>query len=259
MREGSNKSFKLVIHSSFYLVAIAFILTGNYLNFIVFISLILVHEFGHYVMATLFHLKVKSITIYPFGGITRLDIFLNLDIEKELLVAMAGVIFQYSFYLFMVQLYGLHMIRGYTISLYKVYNSSIIFFNLLPIYPLDGGKIVYLFLCYFLPYRIADVVIFCISLFVIVVIVLLQVYSVNYSNFMIYFLLIYYLFIFFKKRNWRYYRFLLERYLYSFSFSKISIIKNYKLMYRNRKHLIIRNNKVYNEKDYIKKIIKGRV
>lgn len=256
MRKGSNTRFKLIIHSSFYLVALGFVLTGNYLNFIVFVSLVVVHEFGHCVMATLVHVKVKSVTIYPFGGITKLDTFLSLDIEKELLVAMGGVLLQYCFYLLIGYLYYIHCIREYTFSLYTMYNSSIIFFNLLPIYPLDGGKIVYLLLCLFLPYRIADIVIIIFSYILIFVILLLQVYYVNYSNIMIYFILIYYIFLFFQKRNIRYYKFLMERYLYSFSFQRSIFIHNFRHMYKNRKHYFIKNKKIYDEREYISSLLK---
>lgn len=258
MRKGTNTRIQLIVHSSFYLIAFGFILTGNYLNFIVFVSLVLVHELGHCVMATLFHLKIKSVTIYPFGGLTKLDTFLSLDIEKELLVAMGGVLLQYCFYLLIGCLYQIHCIREYTYSLYTMYNSSIIFFNLLPIYPLDGGRIIYLLLCFFLPYRVADLVIVIFSCIVLFVIILLQIYYVNYSNIMIYFILIYYIFLFFKKRNIRYYKFLMERYLYSFSFSRIIFIHNYRYMYRNRKHFFVKSKKIVDEKEYIDTLLNKR-
>lgn len=258
MRKGTSKSFKLVFHPSFYIVALGFFLTGNYLNFVVFLSLVLVHESGHCVMAKLFHLEIKSITIYPFGGITRLDILYNLEIEKELMVSMAGVMLQFVFYLFICFLFQLHIIREYVYSLYSLYNNSIIFFNLLPIYPLDGGRILYLLFCLFFPYKVSDYLIIFFSVFFIFVILGLHIYQNNYSNFMVYFLLGYYLFLFFQKRKVRYYRFLLERYLYSFSFSRIKIIHHYQMMYRNRKHYLFRDGNIYPEQKYITELFSNR-
>ena len=145
MRERSNQNNSIIqIHPSFYIIALGFVLTGYYLNLIIFTSLILFHEFGHFTAAKLCQAKVKKIVIYPYGGKTILEDYLNRDIHQEIFIASSGVIFQFIYYLFICFLHQKYFIRTYTMNLFTLYNSQMIFFNLLPIYPLDGGKIVLL-------------------------------------------------------------------------------------------------------------------
>ena len=254
MRKRTNKSFCLEFHKSYLIVALGFILTGNYLNLIVFTSLILVHEMGHYFMAMLFHLKVKKIVIYPFGGVTKLDTMINLDISCELLVALSGVMVQFLFYLFLSFLNQIHMISEYTMQLYTLYNSQIIFFNLMPIYPLDGAKIFNLLISKFCPYYVSNLITIIISILGIFFLIFLNVYTFNYSNIMIYFLFFTYLIRFYQKRKYIYYRFLLERYLYTFSFSQTKVIYDYRFMYRDKKHFIYDGRIYLEERNFLSKI-----
>ena len=258
MRKGSSKSFQLKIHLSYYFVALGFILTGHFLNFFVFSLLIFVHELGHFFMAMLLKIRVKKIVIYPFGGITFMDHFINVEIFRELFVAIAGVMVQYVFYFIICILFHFGFIRNYTFNLFQIYHFSIVFFNLLPIYPLDGGKIFYLLFCKFLPYRIANYLIVFVSFFLIFFMICLQIYVMNYSNFMIYGVLIYYIFIFFKRIRLLYYRFLMERYLYSFSFSDVMFLHDYRYMYRDKKHYFVMDDDIWDEKKYLSYLFQRR-
>ena len=48
MRKGSGIGKTIEFHSSYFIVALGFILTGHFINLIVFTSLILVHEYNMY-------------------------------------------------------------------------------------------------------------------------------------------------------------------------------------------------------------------
>ena len=172
-------------HSSYLIIALGFVLTGHYLNLIVFTMLILVHELGHYSIARIFGCKVLKIVIYPYGGKCVLEDYVNRDLHEELLIAMAGVVVQFLFYLFVCFIHEMGVIRDYTMNLFTLYNQQMIFFNLLPIYPLDGGRIVHLFLCFLFPYYFSNLICIVSSFLVIIGIFLLDVYQCNYSNIMI--------------------------------------------------------------------------
>ena len=249
MRKRRNKNSLIKIHNSYIIISLGFILTGNYLNLIAFTTLILFHELGHYLTAYSLKINVSNITIYPFGGITKLNTKINTEIEKELLIALSGIIFQYIFYLFICYLNKISLIRDYTLNIYTIYNNETIFFNLLPIYPLDGSKILNLLLIIYIPYKVSNLII-------IIMILILKTYNLNYSNIIIYFILFTYLIKFYQKRKYIYQKFLLERYLYDFSFKKTKIINNYQHMYKDKKHLIFKNGKLYKEKTILNKIFK---
>jgi len=257
-RQSSSKKLKIEFHRTYLVMALGFVLTGYYLNLIVFTSLILIHEMGHYLMARINHFHVKKIIIYPYGGMTKIEDMINRDICEELLIATSGVIVQYLFYLIMGYCYYKGLIRGYTYNLYTLYSNQMIFFNLLPIYPLDGSKILNLILDKYLPYNWSNLLTTVISILMIVIIIISSIYQHSYSNIMIMGLLFTYLWKFYQKRKYLYQRFLLERYLYNIEYPKIKIIKDIRRMYKNRSHFILRNNHYQKEKEVLSILFKKR-
>lgn len=247
-RKFKSKLIKIEFHRTYLIMALGYILTGHYLNLIIFSSLILIHEIGHFLIAIINNFNVQKIIIYPFGGMTKINDMINRDISEELLIATSGVITQYLFYLLIVFLYQKGLIREYTYNLYTAYNNQMIFFNLLPIYPLDGGKIVNLILDKYLPYYKSNIITIIISLIVITIIIYLNIYQNTYSNIMIMLILLTYLYKLFTKRKYLYQRFLLERYLYNIKYPKIKIVNNIKNMFKNKTHLININNTYIEEK-----------
>jgi stage IV sporulation protein FB len=247
-RKYGIKSLKIEFHRTYLVMALGFVLTGHYLNLIVFTSLILVHEMGHYVMAKINKFNVDKIIIYPYGGITKIKDLINRDICEELLVATSGVIVQYLFYLVIVFLYKERIVREYTYNLYTLYSNRMIFFNLLPIYPLDGSKILNLILDKYFPYYKSNVVMMIVSLFMILVIVVSSVYRCSYSNIMVMGLLLTYLYKFYSNRKYLYQKFLLERYLYDIEYPKLKFIGNIRGMFKNKSHIIKINNYYLEEK-----------
>ena len=247
---------KIEFSTSYLIMALGFVLTGHYLNLIVFTSLILMHELGHFISAKILNFNVDKIIIYPFGGITKLNYIINRDIREELLVATSGVIMQYIFYLLIIYLYKMGIIIEYTFNLYTIYNNYMIYFNLLPIYPLDGGKILNLILSIYFPYNKANIFTIYISLFVILGIFFLSIYNYSYSNIMIMIILLTYLYKFFMERKYLYSRLLLERYLYNIEYNSIKVIRNIKNIYKNRTHIININNIYIKEKKYLSILFK---
>lgn len=257
-RNSSYKKLNIEFHSTYLIMALGFILTGYYLNLIVFTSLILVHEIGHYLMAIINKFNVVKIIIYPYGGLTKIEDIINKDINEELLIASFGIIFQYLFYLLIIFLYSKGIIRNYTYNLYALYNNQMIFFNMLPIYPLDGGRILNLLFDKILPYYMANIVTIVISLFIIILIIGLNIYQSNYSNIMIIGLLLVYLYKFFSKRKYLYNKFLLERYLYKIEYPKIKIINNISSMFKNKTHIVKDNNSYIKEEEILNKLFDKR-
>lgn len=238
-------------HYTYIIMAIGFILTGYYLNLIVFTSLIIFHELGHYTIAKLFHFNVTKIIIYPYGGLTKIEDLINKDINKELLIATSGVIFQMLFFIFIIYLYHIGIIREYTFNLYKEYNSALIFFNLLPIYPLDGSKILNLLLSKYLPYHTSNKITIIISILIILFLLIKDIYQNSYSYFMIICILLDYIYKFYKNLDYIYNKFILERYLYKINYQSKKIISNPKKMYKNKTHIIKTKGKYQKEQDFL--------
>ena len=243
----------MTFHYSYIIMAFGYVISGYYINLIAITSLLLIHELGHYTAAKLLKFKVLKIVIYPFGGITKIHDLINKDINEEILVATSGVIFQFIFYLIIVYLNHINIIRDYTLNIYTLYNNQIIFFNLMPIYPLDGSKIINLLLSKFFNYNLSNKLTIIISLMGMSLFILTSSYNHNYSYIMVLSVLIIYNYKFIKQLKYIYNRFLLERYLYNISYPKIKIINNGNKMYKNNSHIIKVNNNYITEKKYLSK------
>ena len=110
---------KMDFHYTYIIMAFGLVLTGHFINLIAFTSLIIIHEFGHVITATIYKYRIKKITIYPYGGITEFDTLVNTKIEKDLLIAISGIIFQ-SIYLIISIIHHLNPVS----HLYDFFISS---------------------------------------------------------------------------------------------------------------------------------------
>ena len=243
---------KIEFHYTYILIALSFILTGYFSNLLVFTSIIIIHELGHYFLAKLTNLNPQKIIIYPFGGITKMNNPINTAIAKELLVAISGIFFQSIYYLIIIILYHHHLIRPYIFNLYTTYHYSILLFNLLPIHPLDGSVILNLLLSKYLPYKLTLKLNIIISVITSIIILLINYYKFNYTTILIITVIANNLIEYTKNINYLFNRFLLERYLYKIPLNKTKTITRITDMYKEKYHAFKQNNTYLTEKQVLK-------
>ena len=248
---------KIEFHYTYILIAISFIITGYFSNFLIFTSIILIHEFGHYIIAKISNLHPDKIVIYPFGGITKLNSLINTKIEKELLVAISGLIFQSIYYLIIVILHQNNLIRDYIFNLFTTYHYSILIFNLLPIHPLDGAKILTLILSKLLPYKWTLKINIIISLITGLIILKINYYQFNYTTILIITIIVDNLVKYYQNINYLFNKFLLERYLYKINLKKTKNISKIDNMYKEKYHIIKEKNVYLTEKQALKRRFTG--
>ena len=230
---------KIEFHYTFIIIALGFVLAGYFSNLIVFTSIIIVHELGHIITGLHFKYKLDKVIIYPYGGMTKFNTIINTNINKDILVAISGVIVQSIYFILITILYTKGYIREYIYNLFTIYNKSILLFNILPIIPLDGSKIINLILS-------------------IIIILITRIYEYNYSFIIILGLLMKNIYDFYKNLEYIYNKFILERYLYKITYTKKKIIKNKKKMYKNKSHYFYINNQLLKEDDYLRSIYSKR-
>jgi len=243
---------KIKFHYTYYIICFSFLFTGQFLNLIIFTSLILIHELGHYLACVITNVNVNKIVIYPYGGITKIDSIIDLKFDKELIISIFGIIFQCIYFFIIYLLYINNFIRGYTYNLFCNYHYSMLIFNLIPIYPLDGSKILNIMINKLFNYKISNFLLIVIS--IINIILMPFFYKFNYSYIMIVGVLINYLYDYIRNFKYLYNRFLLEKYLYKTSYNQKKIINNYNKMYRNTNHIIKNNNKYQKEEEFLIKM-----
>jgi Zn-dependent protease len=110
---------------------------------IIFFISVLLHELGHSIMALRYKLPVKSITLYIFGGISEITTEPT-NAVAEFVIAFAGpltsLILAGIFYLLEIVFKGVAPIFAMTKYLAFI-NASLAAFNLIPGFPLDGGRV----------------------------------------------------------------------------------------------------------------------
>jgi len=108
------------------------------------------HEIGHATMARRFGIGTQDITLLPIGGVARLDRIPE-EPRKELLIALAGpvvnVVIAASLYVGM-KISGMTvltaegtMTEGSILTSLFWFNVIIVAFNMLPAFPMDGGRV----------------------------------------------------------------------------------------------------------------------
>ncbi|MBR6690584.1 MAG: hypothetical protein IKL65_04575, partial [Bacilli bacterium] len=128
---------KIYFHPLFIFTLFVFISIGYFRFITYFMLLILVHELGHILVSLIFKWNIDKIIILPFGGLTKYNENINRPLIEEFLIAISGIIFQIVFYM---------LINNYIdYKYFNIINYFIIIFNLIPIYPLDGSKILNIF------------------------------------------------------------------------------------------------------------------
>jgi Zn-dependent protease len=112
---------------------------------------ITLHELGHALTAKKFGFKTRNITLLPIGGMAQMEEIPE-NPRQELLVAIAGPLVNFViaavlwFFVFRgVDLHEIiisrvHTTQGFLFNLFVV-NLSLAVFNLIPAFPMDGGRI----------------------------------------------------------------------------------------------------------------------
>jgi Zn-dependent protease/CBS domain-containing protein len=130
-------------------------------------TLVLLHELGHSVAARGYGIPVKDITLLPIGGVARLERMPEKPLH-ELVVALAGPLVNVILAVVLLPLIiALAVLQGETITLGMLTqpgllgllvflltaNISLAIFNMIPAFPLDGGRVLRATLGFFMDYQ----------------------------------------------------------------------------------------------------------
>lgn len=167
---GSFAGIKVFIHWSFWII-IAWIFMLHFqmghgwaegVNGAVFVlalfGCVVLHEFGHALTAKSYGVPTRNITLYPIGGIASLEKMPDKP-GQELAVALAGpavnVVIAGGLYLWLKSSGGLmplsemdHMSGGNFWFNLMAANVILAGFNLIPAFPMDGGRVLRALLAY---------------------------------------------------------------------------------------------------------------
>lgn len=165
---GRAFGIPVYVHPTFLILVAFVVLTGprsgigaafSATLLIAVFSCILLHELGHALTARYFGIATRDITLYPLGGVARLE-RLNDAPHEELCIALAGPLVNLVLICLLTPIIvGLTALGGGAglrldlrfdgwlplavqfLFLLAVSNSMLMLFNLIPAFPMDGGRV----------------------------------------------------------------------------------------------------------------------
>jgi stage IV sporulation protein FB len=117
---------------------------------ILLFACVLAHEFGHILTARAFGVPTPDVTLLPIGGVARLARIPE-EPREELLIAVAGPLVNVAIALILVVFLGANLtlqhlatVESSQVSMVDrlaIVNVFLVLFNLIPAFPMDGGRV----------------------------------------------------------------------------------------------------------------------
>lgn len=138
MKKRRKIKFKFSI--LFVLLAIAILLFDSIKNFLIYFLAIMLHELAHAFVARKLGYKLNKFFIMPYGACLNYDsnIFSGND---EIYISIAGPILNIIMCILCVAIWWLFPETYYYLDYFCFCNLMLASFNLLPCFPLDGGRV----------------------------------------------------------------------------------------------------------------------
>lgn len=130
---------KFSLHPLFIVFGIYFAFTGKVFSFLVYTLSAVIHEFGHYARSEKLGYALDKIVLMPYGAIIKGDIE-KIRYKDEILISLAGPFYNLVILVFCIALWWVFPDTYPYTDIIVTANLSLIIVNLIPCYPLDGGR-----------------------------------------------------------------------------------------------------------------------
>ena len=130
---------KVKITLSFLLLILLCVIFQNFLMLFNYIIALILHELAHLFISLKCGYKLKQFKLSMFGVAVELDE--KIDDKNSFAINIAGPVFNLFLCLVCLSSYWLFPATFKVLNNFCIANLTLAVFNLLPIYPLDGGKI----------------------------------------------------------------------------------------------------------------------
>ena len=130
---------KVTIHPLFFIFGLYFAFLGKVFSFLVFTITAVIHEFGHAFVSDRLGYTLNRVVLMPYGALISGDIE-NISYIDELKVALGGPLINAVIGVFFVACWWFFPeTYAYTdTAVFACFSLAVI--NLIPAYPLDGGR-----------------------------------------------------------------------------------------------------------------------
>lgn len=145
---------KIRVHPLFILLGIYFAFTGKVFSFIVYTLSAVIHELGHSISAQKSGYKLVNLTLMPFGAMVKGEVS-EMGYLDEIKVALSGPMVNFLIGALLVALWWVFPECYPYTELAVTASFALCFINLIPAFPLDGGRVLLCTLSLFLKRKTA--------------------------------------------------------------------------------------------------------
>lgn len=138
------KIFNIQIRVSylFFLILVFSMFFNCFDQLLIFIVVILIHELAHCYVSVYYDIGISEIKFFIFGGVAKFQEHIEENSKQEIIIASAGPITNFALiFITLLVMDKFHIEKGHTIQLFLTANMVVGLFNLIPVLPLDGGRI----------------------------------------------------------------------------------------------------------------------
>ena len=128
------------VHPLFFIFGFYYALTGRIFVFVIYTLSAVAHELGHSIVASNCGYRLNKITLMPFGAVVSGDTD-GISVKDEIKIAISGPLLNLGIALFFVSLWWMFPTLYAFTDIIAEANFSLAIINFLPIYPLDGGRV----------------------------------------------------------------------------------------------------------------------
>lgn len=176
---------KIKFHPLFVIFIVLLLFSNNILNVVSYILCVFLHELGHSIVAQSLGYKLNKISFMPFGASISGKDNVFYSLKHEILVSIAGPIVNLILMIICLALFWLFPSFYYYLEPFYYANLITLIFNFLPVYPLDGGRVLYAILKKKFKqekaYKIVKIVGLVISILLFILFIISAFFEINYT------------------------------------------------------------------------------
>ena len=143
------KDVKIYLHWTWVvtMMFVAYLNPNMFLYILPVYFFVLLHELGHVFAGKSLNIKTHSIYMFPFGGVANMRLPAG-NSKKEFLITLAGPAVNFGFFLIFILCQIFTPKDYWLLNQFILLNFALFVFNLLPLFPMDGGRLLRCFIHY---------------------------------------------------------------------------------------------------------------
>ncbi len=146
-------------------------------HFLLLMIIIVIHELTHALVSNYYGIEVSEIEIFPFGGVAKTGGLLALEYKQEIIISLVGPLSNFTMLIIALIVADIIRIELDLLRVFIEMNLKLGCFNLIPILPLDGGRVVRAWLNIKIGFKRATAIMICLGRILSLIIFIWGLYS----------------------------------------------------------------------------------